>query len=213
MNYIKVNINTKGCARHGFRDFIMRNVLLVLLFVLIPSVSYAQVNHAEWIEHNDIKSIELYCRQQLFATYGGYGAGDIFVSPIDNATANKVIDLLRHGVYLKSPNCQFMLACVLSGNKTIRSYDDDYNEVILPTSKDYKYLNDEEAKRYFKLYLSNPKMDKESGAFVYSIDQIMKLIKNAYPELLIDDSKARKESIKKAASDEIKDSAPTFGLG
>lgn len=85
-----------------------------------------------------------------------------------------------------------MLACVLSGNKTIRGYDDDYNEIILPTPEDYKYLDDEEAKRYFKLYLNNPKMDKESGAFGYSIDQIIMLINNAYPDLLNYNAKSEK---------------------
>ena len=205
-------ITFKSCTRYRFRDFIMRNVISVLLFAFISSLSYAQVNHEEWIVHNDIKSIELYCRQQLFATYGIYGAGGLIVYPIDNNTTDQVIDLLRHGANLKDPNCQFMLACILSGNKTIRSYDDDYNEVLLPTSEDYKYLNEEEAKRYFKLYLSNPKMNKESGAFGYSIDQIKKLIMNAYPELLIDDARARKESIEKRASGGIRDLAPAFGF-
>ena len=192
----------------------MNGKLLTLLLLLMPLCSYAQEVYPEkWIEDNDIRSIELYCRQQLFATYGGYGAGGVFVSSIDNTTADKVLKLLRYGASQKDPNCQFMLACVLSGNKTIRSYDDDYNEVVLPTPKDYKYLNDGEAKKYFELYLRNPKMSKESGAFSYSMDQIMRLIKNAYPDLSIDDAKARNESKKKAASDNIKDSAPTFGLG
>ena len=145
-----------------------------------------EVNHKEWIERNDIESIESYCRQELFFTYGGYGAGDLYVRPIDNITAEDVIDLLQYGASQKDPNCQFMLACVLSGNKTIRGYDDDQNEIVLPTPKDYKYLNDEEAQRYFKLYFNNPKMDKESGAFGYTSVQTMKLIKNAYPNLYLE---------------------------
>lgn len=162
--------------------------------MLIYSWSYSQeiwlgqeIHPEKWIEENDIDSIETYCRQRLFFTYGGYIHGDPLINPIDNDTADKVIKLLRHGVYLNNPECQFMLACVLSGNKTIRSrsFDDEhYNEIILPTPEDYKYLDDEEAKRYFKLYLNNPKMDKESGAFGCSIDQIMILINNAYPDLL-----------------------------
>ena len=167
----------------------------------------------KWIDENDIRSIEIYCRQRLFATYGGYADGDVYIKPIDNETADKVIKLLRHGVSLKDPNCQFMLACVLSGNKTIRGYDDDYNEIILPTPEDYKYLNDEEAKKYFKLYLSNPKMNKESGAFGYSIDQIMKLIKNAYPNMQINNAKTRIELIEEAVSDSIENTAAKFGLG
>ena len=106
-----------------------------------------------------------------------------------------------------------MLACVLSGNKAIRGYDDDYNEIVLPTLEDYKYLNDEEAQRYFKLYLNNPKMNKESGAFGYSIDQIMKLINNAYPNMQINNAKTRIELIEKAVSDSIENTAAKFGLG
>lgn len=177
----------------------MKRKLLILLFVLIYSWSYSQeiwlgqeIHPEKWIEENDIDSIEIYCRQRLFFTYGGYADGDVWINPIDNDTADKVIKLLRHGVYLNNPECQFMLACVLSGNKTIRGYDDDYNEIILPTPEDYKYLDDEEAKRYFKLYLNNPKMDKESGAFGYSIDQIIMLINNAYPDLLNYNAKSEK---------------------
>ena len=167
--------------------------------MLIYSWSYSQeiwlgqeIHPEKWIEENDIDSIEIYCRQRLSFTYGGYADGDVWINPIDNDTADKVIKLLRHGVYLNNPEWQFMLACVLSGNKTIRGYDDDYNEIILPTPEDYKYLDDEEAKRYFKLYLNNPKMDKESGAFGYSIDQIIMLINNVYPDLLNYNAKSEK---------------------
>ncbi len=198
----------------------MKSKILISLFLLISSWSYSQeiwlgetIYPDKWIEENDIGSIEKYCRQRLFATYGGYADGDVYIRPIDNETADKVIELLRHGASLKDPNCQFMLACVLSGNKAIRGYDDDYNEIVLPTLEDYKYLNDEEAQRYFKLYLNNPKMNKESGAFGYSIDQIMKLINNAYPNMQINNAKTRIELIEKAVSDSIENTAAKFGLG
>ena len=167
----------------------MKTKILFILYVIFSSFSYAQekcsnetINPQKWIEKNDVASIELYCRQQLFSTYGNYG--DLGVFPIDNEIARKVIPLLKHGANLKDANCQFMLACVLSGNKTIRGYDDEYNEMKIPTPKDYKYFNDTEARKYFQLYLSNPKMDKENGAFGYKFKVIETLIRNAYPDLM-----------------------------
>lgn len=183
----------------------MKAIILFFIFVIFPIFAFSQENDGntnpkQWIENNDIVSIELYYRQQLFFTYGNYG--DIGVFPIDNETAEKVIPLLKHGVKLKDANCQFMLACVLSGNKTIRGYDDEYNEIKIPTSKDYKYLDDAEARRYFQLYLSNPKMDKENGAFGYKFKEIETLIENAYPDLM--------KSYKKKDENST---APSFGLG
>lgn len=157
----------------------------MILCMIMFSYSYAQdANTKKWIKENNIEAIEQYCRQELFFTYGGYATGDLFISPIDNKKARNVIPLLQHGASRGNANCQFMLGCILSGNKTIREYDDDYNEVDIPTPKDYKYLDDKKAKLYFNLYLNNPKMDRERGAFGYSFEQIIKLIRNAYPELI-----------------------------
>lgn len=197
----------------------MKAKILFSLFVIFSSYSYAQedvsekaINPQEWIEQNDIASIELYCRQQLFWTYGIYGDSDI--SSIDNKKAEKVITLLKYGANAKDANCQFMLACVLSGNKTIRAHDDEYNEIELPAPKDYKYLDDAKARKYFQLYLSNPKMDKEYGAFGYALKTIIALIENAYPDLVKLYIKREKvKLLRKMSFDNIENSTPRFGLG
>lgn len=164
---------------------IMKNKLFMILCMMMFSYSYAQdTDTGKWIKENNIEAIELYCRQKLFFTYGGYATGDMFISPIDNETAGNVIQLLQHGAERGNANCQFMLGCILSGNKTIRGRGEDDNEVDILTPKDYKYLDDKKAEMYFDLYLNNPKMDRERGAFGYSFEQIAKLIRNAYPKLM-----------------------------
>lgn len=199
----------------------MKAKILFILYVIFSSFSYAQernteetINSQKWIENNEIDSIELYCRQKLFMTYGNYG--DITICPIECVISEEIIGLLKHGANLNDANCQFMLACVLSGNKTRRDYDDDFNEIEKPTPEDYKYLNDGEAKKYFQLYLSNPKMNKVNGAFGYEFKYIIMLIENAYPGLvesyLLNKSRERLESIKEAVSDDAKKSAPPFGF-
>ena len=206
------------------RMFSPNNDAIKALYGTRYDVLLGKMKNIDWeeqnsIDKNDFSAIELFCRQKLFFTYGGYAAGDLFIVPIDNDIADEVIHLLRHGANSGDANCQFMLACVLSGNKTIRAIDtgNDYTEVEIETPKDYKYLNDEEAMKYFELYLDNPKMNEEFGAFGYSFDQIELLINNAYPDFMVEYRLKRKrrilENIKKAASEPIKNTAPKFGLG
>ena len=197
----------------------MKIKILLYLFMIFSSLFYIKGQKLEqngnpqiWIKNNDVESIAEYCKRALFFTYGIYG-GEPF--PIDNSNVEKIIALLKHGADLGNAECQFMLACIFSGNKTIRGHDEeDYDkEVEIPTPKDYKYLNDAEAEKYFHLYLSNPKMNKECGAFGYSYDTIKIVINNAYPYLIeLHTAKERLKVIERMASDEIKTSAPTFGL-
>ncbi len=168
----------------------MKNKLLFALIALISFCCQAQESEdrQKWIAENDIQSIEDYCRQELFFIYGtnAYHGNfsDCWVASMSNEKAEKVLPLLRHGAKLGNPNCQFMLACVLSCYKTVRTCDENEKRVEIPIPADYKYLNDAEAKLYFKRYLSNPKMDKESGPFGYDYASVKLLISNAYPALV-----------------------------
>ena len=131
-----------------------------------------------------IDAIELYCRQRLFGTYGVLG--DLSIIPIRNSIVEDVLELLIAGSKVNA-NCQFMYACVLSGNKTIRGTDDNYEEYIIPEDDDYKYLNLEKSKEYFVRYLKNP--DEKKAPFGYSPDWVNEMINNAFPELLNNDVK------------------------
>ena len=191
----------------------MKNYIRLVLFTLCIFSTFsanAQTDVRTMINNNDLSGIEDYCREKLFFTYGGYVVGDCYVVPIDNEIAEKVIEALRYGVARESPECQFMLACVLSENKTIRDVDCDEGTIkpFLP-SKDYKYLNNAEAKKLFISYWINPKMDKNHGAFGFSIESIKKMIDNAYPNLI------EKYITRKAATSKgVKDmTPPKFGLG
>lgn len=131
-----------------------------------------------------IDAIELYCRQRLFGTYGVLG--DLSIKPIHNSKVEDVLELLIAGSKVNA-NCQFMYACVLSGNKTIRGTDDNYEEYIIPEDDDYKYLDIEKAKEFFIKYLQNP--DEKKAPFGYSSDWVNEMINNAFPELLNNDVK------------------------
>ena len=134
----------------------------------------------KWKINKDIDNIEQYCRQNLFFTYG---VDEGYVDPvrgIDNESVDEIIEILHFGADdLQDSNCQFMLGCVLSGNQVLR----DWDENKIPTPADYKYLNDTEARKYFKLFLDNPKRNSEYTPFGYSDTVILRLIKNAYPDL------------------------------
>lgn len=157
------------------------------------NAGFKEDNRQQWIRENNIEEIEQYCRIKLFNTYSASATYDNYINPIDNELAGEVIDFLRHGAKLNDPNCQFMLACVLSGNKSLRGHDDDFNEIIIPTPKDYKYLNDAEAKRYFKLFLTNPSLDVDNSAFGLKLDELMKLMTNAYQEAHLWDANTLKD--------------------
>ena len=133
--------------------------------------------------------------------------------PLKNARIHlRVTDEEKQSIIEKAAQArqsvsQYILS--LSENKTIREPDCDEGTIkpFLP-SKDYKYLNDAEAKKLFISYWINPKMDKNHGAFGFSIESIKTMIDNAYPNLI------EKYITRKAATSEgVKDMKPKFGLG
>lgn len=161
-------------------------VIIALLFPIVCAQAQdfpSEAQKQEWIRTSNFDEIDQCCRQCLTRSILFYLWGELSVEPITNVSAH-IYDILKFGAEQGNPNCQFMFACILSGNKTIRRFDDNYDEKIIPTPSTYKYLDDEKAKYYFKAYFKNPKMDKESGAFAQtSFDLMKKLVQNAYPDL------------------------------
>lgn len=194
----------------------LQALFIFLAWALCSPVKAQQENVEQWMKERNYHAIELHCRQTLFHTYGTFSNGGVYVIPIDNETAEKVIAPLRLAADAGDGNCQFMLACVLSGNKTIRISDEDGNPntTAVPTPASYKYLHDEEAQRYFLLYYENTMENAQVSPFGMKREEALKLISNAYP-LLIELHRKREmlKNIRKAASEGIKDKAPTFGLG
>lgn len=142
-------------------------------------ISKSDPDKQKWISDNNIEAIEEYCRQKLFFTYGTY------TIPIDNDRAGDVINLLIHGAKQKDANCLFMLGCVLSGNKTLRYIDENGDTLSVPTSDDYKYMDDKLAKAAFTTYFDNFEKNKDWTPFGLSYEDIKEMIKNAYPSLML----------------------------
>lgn len=189
-------------------------ILLGLVFALMAVSGYAQTDVKKMIRNNDLDGIEDYCSGVLFYHYGSYAVGDCLVLPIDNEKAGEVMEALRYGAKKKRPNCQFMLACVLSESKTVRGGICDGEDNVFPPSKDYKYLDDKKAQELFIAYWMNPKTERENGPFGGPRDRIEQMINNAYPHLLeLHERRLRLDAIRKAASEGIRDAAPRFGLG
>lgn len=120
--------------------------------------------------------MELYCRQALFANYALYG--EYAVSEIDNETVEDVLPFLEAGAQ-RYADFQFMYACILSGSKTMINGDDERVE----TPKDYKYMNLQKSKLYFKKYMDNPNRVTRVP-FGLDDNTIKKMIKNVFPDLI-----------------------------
>ena len=117
-----------------------------------------------------IDAIEDFCRMRLFYTYGVNGDWEIM--GITNKTVERVLPYLKAGI-TSSPICQFMYACILAGNRTIR----DSENKCIPETNGYRYTNLAESKKYFKMYL-------DSNVKYCPFGSATELIGNAFPDLV-----------------------------
>lgn len=138
----------------------------------------------------NLLAMEVYCRQELFFIYT-----TDFTDGITNEIAEDVLPFLLTGAKDRNPNMEFMLACVLAGNKPI--YDEDTGK-SMKTPNDYKYLDSDQSKEYFRRYFRNPR--KEEVGYPFGLDEkdVRRLALQAFPDFNLESKQTE---------------APKFGLG
>lgn len=138
----------------------------------------------------NLLAMEVYCRQELFFIY----TTDV-TDGITNEIAEDVLPFLLTGAKDRNPNMEFMLACVLAGNKPI--YDVGTGK-SMKTPADYKYLDTNQSQEYFRRYFRNPR--KEEVGYPFGLDEkdVRRLALQAFPDF---------------ESKPIESVAPKFGFG